>query len=227
MGSASELGFGSPYLHGCDPDERALGFGIAKFRSALEVLLTYTHRNRHVVRCAVAPPDLSHALMTVRDRLIRLVASNPLMSTSKADRHIVEKLRQGGGRSRLDGSSSGRWTRDCATLVVPDSEALLVKVDRHPAPSGEAPDHLLIRRNGLAAPIARLAGARSSPDIDWAAARQTPLRQLLTTSVSVRSGPDPTQVSERSHSSSARKDHDAGERDPGVNTIGTATGDRL
>jgi hypothetical protein len=55
MGSASELGFGSQYLHECDPDERALGFGIAKFRSALGVLLTYTHRRsrtvRELVRC--------------------------------------------------------------------------------------------------------------------------------------------------------------------------------
>jgi hypothetical protein len=49
MGSASELGFGGPYLHECDPDERALGFGIAKFRSALGVLLTYTHRRSRTV----------------------------------------------------------------------------------------------------------------------------------------------------------------------------------
>jgi hypothetical protein len=50
MGSASELGFGSPYLHECDPDERALGFGIAKFRSALGALLYTYRRSRTVMR---------------------------------------------------------------------------------------------------------------------------------------------------------------------------------
>jgi hypothetical protein len=49
MGSASELGFGSPYLHEYDPDERALGFGIAKFRSSLGALFTYTHRRSRTV----------------------------------------------------------------------------------------------------------------------------------------------------------------------------------
>jgi len=56
MGSASELGFGSPYLHACDPDERALGFGVAKSRSALGVLLTYTHRRSRTVMVRDSDP---------------------------------------------------------------------------------------------------------------------------------------------------------------------------
>jgi hypothetical protein len=39
MGSASELGFGSPYLHECDPDERALGFGAMPGGGFFDVVL--------------------------------------------------------------------------------------------------------------------------------------------------------------------------------------------
>jgi hypothetical protein len=47
MGSASELGFGSPYLHECDPDEQALGFGIANSEDITkgELPTWLTHHN--------------------------------------------------------------------------------------------------------------------------------------------------------------------------------------